>query len=181
MSFRRTLRHRCHPRLRREVPFCSPAPAVKSCGDRDLADEAKCTSDEHRKLRTARAKTVERSRAGGRQNNRRRAGRSWSAPVIALAREGQTSGQLDEPARNGGSHECAVWTRRWHHRGWDRAKLPSAVRRRRKKLPARLRAHGCLVEPLIRNAKLLQDRVARLSMRGKFRNQFQSVHRGSAP
>src|SRR6266705_3171256 len=61
--------------------------------------------------------------SGGRQNNRRRAGRSSSAPVIALAREGQTSGQLDEPARNGGSNECAVWTRRWHHRGWDRAKL----------------------------------------------------------
>src|SRR5437868_136287 len=34
---------------------------------------------------------------------------------------------------------------------------------------------------LIRNGELLQDRVARLSMRGKFRNRFQSVHRGSAP
>src|SRR5882724_11159791 len=121
MSFRRTLRYRCHPRLRREVPFCSPAPAVKSCGDLDLADEAKCTSDEHRKLRTARAKTVERSRAVVGKTIRRRAGRSSSAPVIALAREGQTSVQLDEPARNGGSNECAVWTRRWHHRGWDRA------------------------------------------------------------
>src|SRR5439155_20209638 len=40
-------------------------PAVEFCGASVLTDEAKWTSDEHRRLRTGRAQTVERSRAAG--------------------------------------------------------------------------------------------------------------------